>query len=195
MKNKKTTILVSVHQNCQCRLRLRKLVVLNIIMITAALFSRCDKDELSELEKLPPETQSGKRTFGCLVDGKAWVIERVGNVNSFYQTGTLSIAAGLDNDGFSSVLSIVISDSDLKETTYTLGERLNNTPSDFGRYYDNLTSCEYFTTVDKKGFLTIAHFDKVNNILSGRFEFDAYSSDCSTVIRITSGRFDILFAP
>ena len=41
-------------------------------ILTLALLQSCD-DSVTELEKLPPATQTGKNTFGCLVEGKAWV--------------------------------------------------------------------------------------------------------------------------
>lgn len=35
--------------------------------------SGCKKNKLSELDKLPPATQTGANTFGCLVNGKAYL--------------------------------------------------------------------------------------------------------------------------
>ena len=47
-----------------------------IILITALALSSCDKDDdkpKTELEKLPPATQIGANTFGCLLDGQAFL--------------------------------------------------------------------------------------------------------------------------
>jgi hypothetical protein len=47
------------------------------IILTAVALSCCSKDEQpntpkTELEKLPPATQTGANTAGCLVNGKAF---------------------------------------------------------------------------------------------------------------------------
>lgn len=50
--------------------------MLSLFLCTVALtsLSDCDRDEpKTELEKLPPITQEGKNTFGCLVNDIAWV--------------------------------------------------------------------------------------------------------------------------
>ncbi len=48
------------------------------IIYTCLLFvilnTQCKKDDLNaELAKLPPITQTGANTFGCLVNGKAYI--------------------------------------------------------------------------------------------------------------------------
>jgi len=43
-----------------------------IILIALAFITCCKKDDIdAELAKLPPITQTGANTFGCLVNGKA----------------------------------------------------------------------------------------------------------------------------
>ena len=48
-----------------------------IIIACANIFTACKKDktETTELSKLPAATQTGANTFGCLVNGKAWVAQ------------------------------------------------------------------------------------------------------------------------
>src|SRR3977135_4082020 len=53
-----------------------------------------DPKPLTELKKLPPPTQTGKTTFGCLVNGKAMVIAATFQPSSEYQNGILSIRSG-----------------------------------------------------------------------------------------------------
>ena len=63
-------------------------------MLLLASCDGCKKDDpkpKTELEKLPPATQEGKDTFGCLVNGKAWVIESTTNTDAVYQIGILQI--------------------------------------------------------------------------------------------------------
>jgi hypothetical protein len=167
------------------------------IILFHAMFSlqQCKEDPspLTELEKLPPATQSGKYTFGCLVDGKAWVPEGYTGAVADYQLGALSIFTGLDNDDFSSLIQLHVDEVNLQETTYELKEPTLN--SDHARYYDYVASCEFFTSNTNPGQITITHLDKINYIISGTFEFEAYSADCARTVKITNGRFDIYYAP
>lgn len=70
--------------------------MLLIILLANADGCKDDPKPKTELEKLPPATQEGKHTFGCLVDGKAWVTRVSTDAVSFYQEGVLSITAAND---------------------------------------------------------------------------------------------------
>ena len=155
------------------------IALLPLLMLT---LQHCDKNDpkpLTELEKLPPATQSGKRTFGCLVDGKAWVIEQITHVQAYYQTGTLGVSAGVVNTSFNSNLSFYLVDLGLSERIYQLGEEINGL---YGRYFDHRSVCGYLTDVEYIGTVSITHLDKVNFIVSGTFEFEAYSEDCTKIV-------------
>ena len=55
---------------------LNNMLSISILPLLMLSMQQCGDDTpkpLTELEKLPQATQSGKHTFGCLVDGKAWV--------------------------------------------------------------------------------------------------------------------------
>jgi hypothetical protein len=40
---------------------------------------QCEKDQnIPEIDKLPPATQTGANTFGCMVDGKAFMPRKSG---------------------------------------------------------------------------------------------------------------------
>jgi Family of unknown function (DUF6252) len=164
-------------------------IILSIVILPLLMLSmqQCNEDEpLTELEKLPPATQSGKRTFGCLVDGKAWVIDRVDYIQADYQLGTLTIFAEVNNSIYS-YFSFRIIDSYLDEKTYALTEF----PNQFARYDDFNGQCTYYTTAEYNGSVTITHLDRTRGIISGTFAFETYSKGCSKVVRVTDGRFDI----
>ena len=66
----------------------------NILIISTLLFvtfflSCCNNDDdkpIAEIDKLPPATQTGANTFGCLLDGKAFLPGNYPNAtNCFYQ--------------------------------------------------------------------------------------------------------------
>jgi hypothetical protein len=48
------------------------------------------------LEKLPPDTNSGKQKFGCLINGKAFVPNSTVDVSAVFQQGILQISGKID---------------------------------------------------------------------------------------------------
>jgi hypothetical protein len=168
--------------------------LLLLLSVVASLES-CDLFEKgqkprTELEKLPPETQEGKNTFGCLVDGKAWVIKTSIDAQAFYQEGVFSMSAEVISSGIDPGIGFVLLESDLQEISYSL-----TFPSErFAQFDDAIINC-VFQTFNNSGTLTIKKLDKLNFIISGTFEFDAYSSDCDKIVKITHGRFDLNYAP
>ena len=70
---------------------MKKLIIL---LFTTFTLSSCNKDEdnnsKTELEKLPPATQTGANTAGCLVNGVAFLPKGffpTGNLFFYYQDG------------------------------------------------------------------------------------------------------------
>lgn len=172
------------------------ITTLLLLLGTMASLESCDLFEKNskpktELEKLPPATQEGKNTFGCLVDGKAWVTKTSIDADAYYQEGRLFIYAKLDSGGIDQEMTISLFDFDLMEGEYILTEY----PEIFGELRDLKTNCEYLTSASHIGKLTITHFDQTNFIISGTFEFEAYSDDCDKVVKVTHGRFDLNYAP
>src|SRR6185503_9360933 len=44
-----------------------------LLLLSVLLTGNCKKDNIDELSKLPPATQSGANTFGCLINGSAFI--------------------------------------------------------------------------------------------------------------------------
>jgi hypothetical protein len=146
----------------------------------------------TELEKLPRATNTGEGTFGCLVDGKAWVAKSGSwspPTDAYYQEGVLSITAEVSAIGQTMQLSLY--DLNLTKQIYTLDAY----PDSYGLLNEINMYCKHITFSEYIGSLTISHLDKVNYIISGTFEFDAYSADCNKKVSITKGRFDLHYAP
>jgi hypothetical protein len=154
------------------------------------LFEKSSKPK-TELEKLPPATQEGKNTFGCLVDGKAWVTKTSIDADAYYQEGLLFITASVITSNSDQIITMSLFDLSLSEKEYALAEH----PEIFGRLRDLKNNCEYLTSSSYTGKLIITHFDQINFIISGTFEFEAYSNDCDKIVKITHGRFDLNYAP
>ena len=151
-------------------------------------------------EELPPITQEGKNTFGCLVNGEVWLPK--GKPRDFkldlsydptYKNGSFSLAANQYNDSGLSQ-SIVIGGSNLSTNgSYSL----DFVPkSNYAGYFtDYLKGCDYFDKSQdfyRTGMLTISQLDLVKHIISGTFEFTVYQSNCDT-LKVSQGRFDMKF--
>jgi hypothetical protein len=161
-----------------------------ISLQNCSLFDFNDKPK-TELEKLPPATHTGEGTFGCLVDGKAWVAKSSSwsspPADAYYQEGVLSITGVVTSIG--QTMRLALYNLNLVEGEYVLNEY----PNAYGRLSDINSSCRYITSVEYTGQLTITHLDKVKYIISGTFEFEGY--DCGKKVTITKGRFDLQYAP
>src|SRR6187549_3627890 len=82
-------------------------------MVIFILLTGCEScDDIinpkTELEKLPAATQTGKSTFGCLVNGKAWVTRTTTDALADYQSGVLQISAGIDETNRDQGITLVI---------------------------------------------------------------------------------------
>ena len=166
-----------------------------------AVLTNCDecKDDpkpLTELEKLPPATQVGKNTFGCLVDGKAWVTRSSIGATAFFQEGVFSITAV--NSENTEYIYIRMYQLDLTEQVYTLPkENPGHIASVAALQEFKTTLCIFETTAGYTGRLEITHLDQTFGkwIISGTFEFLGYSIDCQRTLSVTDGRFDVTYAP
>lgn len=168
------------------------LTLLSILFLSA--FGSCNlfnPEPKSELEKLPPATMEGKNTFGCLVNGKAWVTKTSTDVTSFYQSGALQVSAGIDESGRDQGISLILLNSVVQGASYDL----TNDPqyqSSFS-WIKSPMICFYEAENTLIGNLTITKLDQTNLIIAGRFEFTTVVANCDT-IRVTDGRFDLLYA-
>jgi hypothetical protein len=137
---------------------------------------------------LPPETQNGAETFGCLINGKVFTANEV---RKDYDGGIMVGGTNKDN------LSVVFSIDNLNKTgTYYY------TRNNLGCF--TLNGCRYgLQGTPLSGKVEITKFergeDKANNlrwlIVSGRFEgvITSGSPNCKDTLRITQGRFDVKF--
>ncbi len=171
----------------------------NIILVLAlsVLALQCKEDEpevVNQLDLLPPATQTGKNTFGCLVNGQAWVPETSNDMVAMYQAEILHIGGkaypeiGEQNISFTTTESEAIANETFD---------LTNAPSSFARsnwYTTDSVICLYDMEDTREGTLTISHFDREEFIVSGTFAFTMIKGDCDT-LRVTDGRFDMHYIP
>ena len=163
-----------------------------IVLLVSCEGCKDDPEPIPEIQKLPPATQTGARTFGCLIDGKAWVVTGYVEVFAMYQEGIPSILAEQRRNTIDRAISIEISNADLQPGTY----ELTKLPEGRGVLSELfMKNCGYETSNETRGTLTINHFDPEKLIVSGTFEFEAFSSGCNELVKVTEGRFDLVYAP
>lgn len=156
-----------------------------------------DNSPVNPVDALPPATQIGAQTFGCLVDGKVFLPKSFGHnrLNAFYQNSndsfTLSISSESSENNTNRYFIIIggAKVQNLEEKSYELGDDID------GKYTALFTrgsiNDQTLSTTDMNpGKLNITFFDPTNFIVSGTFEFTVLDND-GKEIKITDGRFDL----
>jgi hypothetical protein len=149
----------------------------------------------SPLDQLPPATQTGQGTFGCLVNGQAWT--PAGNpfggplLSVVYLKQRFGISAnrGTVNNGVSSFQRIGMSAKGISTPGIYM---LNDSSSRVGSHENFDNSCSAYTSASNVGSLEITRLDLAARIVSGRFSFTLETPGCGTVT-VTDGRFDSRF--
>ncbi|MGG8497231.1 DUF6252 family protein, partial [Tenacibaculum sp. TC6] len=163
----------------------------------------CSKDDIIKPQtELPPITQTGENTVGCLVDGEVFLPKGsnpLGNpvLTCFYQfvNGQWHFSLGFSNNKKEHLRAINIASHNIN---FEEGKSYNLVFDDgnnaFGRYtiYKNGTGYDYRTSNEIKGKLTINKLDQNKAIISGTFWFDAVNSNGENV-EIREGRFDMQY--
>ncbi|RZK22285.1 MAG: hypothetical protein EOO63_18395 [Hymenobacter sp.] len=149
--------------------------------------------------QLPPATQTGANTFGCLVNGHAYTpAGRTGLGANFlvgydptFQGGDLVVATYAVSSPTSSQYLLVGGAGIASPRSYTFGpgSQLRTSFQDASRPqpcdgYDSRVSGTF-----SKGRLTITRLDQRARIIAGTFDCVLVQPGCDT-LRITQGRFD-----
>lgn len=169
------------------------LFLLLLISFQSCLLFEKDEDVLDsreELAKLPLITSSGENTFGCLVNGKAFL-----PVQGFLGPKAFD---GYVNSGNTFVLSAlnVWEDYKLSITIQDLnsftGDLTVSTTNSLG-YTDLVSFTEGEIRYDDliSGELTIIHDDRDSSIIAGTFNLTFSIENAN--LEITEGRFDLKY--
>ena len=166
-------------------------------LLLAALLglSQCKKKDPDPVDQLPPATQTGANTFGCLVNGQVWTPQGndgTANYTAYYDRtfrgGNFGIRVyRLDKKASQDI--IMGGDSISRVGTYSL-IRVPRTVY-FGDNQQPATcqSQDGKSSQYCRGGLTITRLDTQIGIVSGTFWFTLYKPGCDS-IRVTDGRFD-----
>ncbi|HEX8428398.1 hypothetical protein [Hymenobacter sp.] len=163
--------------------------------------SKCKDNDPTPEAQLPPATQTGAGTFGCLLNGEPWTPKGNDGRENFritydpgYAGGSLSIRAyrypAPSNTGPHQYINLG-------------GDRISQTGSyplvlvgDRKVFYTDTGKtfpCDYYGEVPdvsyRRGTLTITRLDLQAGVISGTFSFTLYKPGCDS-IKVTQGRFD-----
>ncbi|MDP3667909.1 MAG: hypothetical protein Q8R50_14595 [Sediminibacterium sp.] len=178
-------------------------------LIIAASFvllsSSCRKNKpVNPIDQLPPETQTGANTFGCLVDGEVF---KPGGAQlsggslqcnyQFFNNSYFFVLIGRNQTGGNLLTSVGIYTDSLRifeGNNLNLKLRGKGNPS--GDYFKSISAYQYelYSTnnILNTGELWIKKLDTVNQIASGTFWFDAVNANGQKV-QIREGRFDVRY--
>jgi hypothetical protein len=183
-------------------------------LLLLALLTSCSEESNSNPEsQLPPITQTGANTFGCLIDGKL-VKPRDGsgsiggsNVGASFYGGYPNATdyyeldiRDLKSNKTSKILIHMQNVHLLGAGNYIINE--SNGMSSIDGYNHNYIHCrvfdqntnsyQFYRSFENSGVLIITKYDFYNRVISGTFSCQVKNSANATdIIEITNGRFDI----
>ncbi len=169
-----------------------------LVLIVLLSILSCTKTE--EIDKLPPITMEGKNTFGCLVNGIAWIPETNGGLfneklTARYENGGLSIQARIRTNS-----DVINQNLIIKSNFNDLGIYQIPPPPFEGILYFNSKNkpmgtieCTSYKCIPEDTEIEILYLDTSKRIISGTFSYKNLTNRCGDVINITDGRFDVRY--
>lgn len=178
------------------KIRIVKKIIF-LLVITMSLACCNDDDNITPtipVLQLPPETQIGANTFGCLIDGEVFKPGLTNNsYNCFYQlVDNEYYFLVTANNSNSNITKGVFVGTEKK--TISQGQTLNLFERTDGNAWATyfLNTDPYTTNTLNTGELKITKLDFTNNIVSGTFWYDI-QDNLGGIHRIREGRFDMQF--
>ena len=168
-------------------------------LLLAALLglSQCKKNDPDPLSQLPPATQTGANTFGCLVNGQPWTPQGYNGFSNYqvdfdptYRKGILIIHVYRYDNTITAFQSMIIGGDSIRQAgkyefnSYTYSAEFSDTGRSSG--------CQEYSSFQNatcEGVLEVTRMDRSAGIVSGTFEFTVAKAGCDT-IKVTQGRFD-----
>ena len=174
----------------------------SLFLLICLAFCACKK-ERSELDKLPAATQTGANTFGCLVNGRAWI---AGIDCSLLCPSAILVDYDPAKGGHISIKTKYLNLNENADQSIGIGldsvkfKRIYKTQPDslqMGVNYRNsyaAVNCRLFLPNDpkviSKGLIQVTKFDLAQGIIAGTFDYTVSIAGCETV-HFTNGRFDV----
>ncbi len=191
--------------NCLFGKPAKSLSLFSLLCLLLFINMKCKKDSVNLIDRLPPATQTGANTFGCLVNGQVFLPKGVlfgpPFITSSYvyltrpnATGNyFNVSGTKKNSNTNESVSINLEDLNLVQGQKYILKNYPNVGEAFAQYYTvdlkgNINS--YITNSIFNGELYISKFEEAKGIISGNFWFDAVNSKGEKV-EVREGRFDV----
>jgi hypothetical protein len=179
------------------------LLALSLLGLILAQCKKRESDPVAPnpLTLLPPETQTGAGTFGCLVNGKAYTAPYATSARGDWMSTTrLGISSSVTESDATKGISVLLALNGKLDTNQQF--TIISSASPYPLFTPGLNqfwaasaggTCTYDGSYIKKGTVELVKFDGVARIASGRFSFTIYESGGCDTLKVTNGRFDVKF--
>src|SRR5690606_30001252 len=150
---------------------INKYLLLPICLLSTSCnwFPYWNEEVKTELEKLPPATQSGEYTFGCLVNGKAFVPPVSYSMTAIFQRGQLQFGAGYDLGNSTQDINFIVGDPLVENLKYSFTDTSHYYNAQFLDYTRDRIKCLYEFKDTFEGWIIFTNIDRMNYIISGTF--------------------------
>ncbi|CAN5282182.1 hypothetical protein BH23BAC2_BH23BAC2_26820 [soil metagenome] len=175
-----------------------KTTLLYLLFIVFLLSTNsCSKNDdcVNPVDCLPPATQVGANTAGCLVNGEVFLPggRSIGSgsvlkAQYVFHNGRYIFGVSINNPRDGNKMVLIESKYDALEEGETYIMKQYSDISTTGFYLNG--SNGYSTTDEVIGEFTISKLDESRKILSGTFWFDAINNE-GEIVQIREGRFDV----
>ena len=161
-----------------------------LLLLTTFTLSCCNNDDdnpQNPLDQLPPETQTGANTFGCLINGEPFVISNTSQQTAIYQGGFLQFGA-------KGIYMVVLNPIEIGINYQFMDLGQGQASAKYFKDPNPQLGCHYEYSDTYEGIVRFTKIDTVNYTISGTFEFSTVNENCEDV-KITNGRFDMQYIP
>ncbi|WP_424495330.1 DUF6252 family protein [Salinimicrobium sp. GXAS 041] len=179
-----------------------RLTLIKLSFFLAIITASCSKEKECDdpIDCLPPISQTGANTAGCLVNGKALVPGGRG-----LNTGSVLFVQYKYSDDDDSVFGLNIVNRTSGKSKMMFIEVRNEKLVEGQMYelksedshslasYNDLHLGGFVTSDEHRGELHISKLDTEKRIVSGTFWFDAVDKEGEEIVEIRNGRFDVIY--
>lgn len=171
---------------------------LTVVLIIFLSILSCTKTE--EIDKLPPMTTEGTNTFGCLVNGKAWIPKTDGGLlierlSVYYANSFLNIQANYTNEDANAwqIVHVKVIFNEIGFFQIPPAPSSNELFINLKNHPIGTTACTSYKCNPEDTEIEILYINTSERIISGTFNYKNLKSECGNVINITDGRFDVRY--
>ena len=172
-----------------------------LLLVALLGLSKCKKNDADPTSQLPPATQTGANTFGCLVNGQPWTPsgnDGLPNSVALYDPGiNTPSGAQLNIETYrvgapETSITLYCGPITPQKRTFSIGIPLNRPPlaEATGCYEGGSVSFCNSSLAYITGQIVLTRMDEQAGIVAGTFWFTAVRMGSSDTLKVTQGRFD-----